>query len=328
MEPIIQVHNLKRHFQQYKKEPGFAGTIKALYKRDYRTIKAVDDISFNINKGEIIGFIGPNGAGKTTTLKMLSGLIHPSEGKVDVLGFTPYERKHEFLRKIALVMGQKAQLWWELPAMESFLLNKVIYDIPDEVFKSRIDEISEMLEVKDILDIQVRKLSLGQRMKCELMASLLHNPEILFLDEPTIGLDIVIQKKIRAFLKELNRKYQTTILLTSHYMGDVKEMSDRLIIIDKGKLLFDDKLTLLTKKFAGNKYLKIDFEKNIARENLEKYGEIIEYNDLSCTLSVPAATHTKIAADVLSKYEIDNLDIQEVSLDEIITKIFQDGEVR
>lgn len=328
MESIIKVQNLSRHFSQYKKEPGLAGTIKALFKREYRTIKAVNDVSFEVQKGEIIGFIGPNGAGKTTTLKMLSGLIHPTGGQVSVLGYTPYERRHDFLKKISLVMGQKAQLWLELPAMETFLLNKEIYDIPTGVFEERVEELSEMLGVKEILDIQVRKLSLGQRMKCELMAALLHNPEVLFLDEPTIGLDIVVQKRIRTFLKELNRRYKTTILLTSHYMGDVKEMSDRLIIIDKGKLLYDDKLNQLTKKFAANKYLKVDFEQKIEREALEKFGEIVAYSDLSATLSVPSATHTKIAAEILNKYEIDNLDIQEVGLDEIITKIFQEGQVR
>src|SRR5215210_1665019 len=209
---VITVKHLSKYYQVHQKEPGLTGSLKSLFNRKYYDAKAVDDISFSIDEGELIGFIGPNGAGKTTTLKCLSGLLYPTSGKVEVLGFTPFERKHPFLKQISLVMGQKNQLWWDLPAIDSFLLNKEIYEIADENYKKTLNELVELLDIQDILQVQVRKLSLGQRMKCELIAALIHNPKILFLDEPTIGLDVVMQKKIREFLKEYNKKYQATII--------------------------------------------------------------------------------------------------------------------
>ncbi|MBP7859921.1 ABC transporter ATP-binding protein, partial [Patescibacteria group bacterium] len=227
METAIKVQNLSKTFKVHKKEEGLIGSVKGLFKREYKTIEAVKNVSFNIEQGELVGFIGPNGAGKTTTLKMLSGLLYPSEGKVKVLGYTPYERKHPFLKQISLVMGQKNQLFWDLPAIETFNLNKEIYEVDTKTYKKTLDELVEMLDIKEILNQQVRKLSLGQRMKCELVASLIHTPKILFLDEPTIGLDVVAQKKLRQFIKEYNEKYNATVILTSHYMGDVKELCKR-----------------------------------------------------------------------------------------------------
>jgi len=212
----ISVDHLSKHYKVYRKEPGLIGSFKSLFNRKYEKVKAVDDISFKIDEGELVGFIGPNGAGKTTTLKTLSGLLFPSSGKVSVLGFTPFERKNKFLKQISLVMGQKNQLWWDLPGMESLLLNKEIYEIPDNRFKEVVDDLSRILDAEEFLHIQVRKLSLGQRMKMELMASLIHSPKVLFLDEPTIGLDVVMQKNLRDFIKEYNRKYNSTIILTSH----------------------------------------------------------------------------------------------------------------
>lgn len=208
---VIDVANLKKYYSTYQKEPGLMGSFKSLFSRKYSDVKAVDDISFQIEEGELIGFIGPNGAGKTTTLKVLSGLLYPSSGKVSVLGYTPYLRKKQFLKQIALVMGQKNQLWWDLPAMETFLLNKEIYEIPQEKFDLVVNELTELLDVKDLLKIQVRKLSLGERMKCELIAALIHSPKVLFLDEPTIGLDVVMQKKLREFIKEYNLRFKSTI---------------------------------------------------------------------------------------------------------------------
>lgn len=247
---IIEVKNLSKNFRSYQKEPGISGAIKSFFYRKHYDVKAVENISFDIERGELIGFIGPNGAGKTTTLKMLSGLLYPSSGRISVLGSTPFNRKPDFLKQISLVMGQKNQLWWDLPAMDTFLLNKEIYEVSDEDFKTRVEELSELLDVKDILNVQVRKLSLGQRMKCELMAALIHQPKILFLDEPTIGLDVVVQQRLRDFIKEYNEKHKATILLTSHYMRDVKQLCDRVIVINFGSIIYDGDLNALLKKYT------------------------------------------------------------------------------
>src|SRR3989344_1766063 len=246
---IISVSHLKRYYQTYKKEPGFLGSLRSLVHSKYETVKAVDDVSFTVDAGELVGFIGPNGAGKTTTLKCLSGLLFPTSGVVRVLGYTPFERNHQYLKQISLVMGQKNQLWWDLPAQETFLLNKEIYEIPDDQYNKTLHELVELLDVESLLKVQVRKLSLGERMKMELIAALIHSPKVLFLDEPTIGLDVVMQKKMRDFINEYNSRRKATILLTSHYMDDVKELCDRVIIIDHGKLLFDGALDDIIKKF-------------------------------------------------------------------------------
>lgn len=326
MSKVIEVKNLQKHFKQHKKEPGFMGSVKSLFKREYFDIKAVDDISFSIDEGEIVGFIGPNGAGKTTTLKMLSGLLYPTDGVAQVLGYNPYKRQPEFQKQFSLVMGQKNQLWWDLPAVESFLLNKEIYEVPTKQYNETVEELSELLDIKEIMNVQVRKLSLGQRMKCELVAALLHSPKVLFLDEPTIGLDVVMQKKIREFFKEYNRKYKTTVILTSHYMDDVKELCDRIIIIDHGKLIYDGNLNEIIKKYAGNKNLTAVFLKEVDRADLEKIGMVTEFEPLKATISVPRAVHGQAAAELLSKFPVDDLDISEVHLEDVIRKIF--GEKR
>src|SRR3989338_8982134 len=229
---VITLSHLKKYYRVHEKEAGFMGSIRSLFVRKYQTVRAVDDLSFEIAEGELVGFIGPNGAGKTTTLKVLSGLLYPTSGFVSSLGYTPWDRKPAYQKQFSLVMGQKNQLWWDLPAIESFILNKEIYEVPAEKYKKTLDELVDLLEVRDILKIQVRKLSLGQRMKMELIAALIHSPKILFLDEPTIGLDVVMQKKMRDFIKEYNRRFKATIILTSHYMDDVKELCERVIIID------------------------------------------------------------------------------------------------
>jgi ABC-2 type transport system ATP-binding protein len=324
---VIQVKNLTRQFKQYKKEPGLKGSIKSFFKRKYFDITAVDNISFDIEQGEMVGFIGSNGAGKTTTLKMLSGILHPTSGQVKVLGFEPYQRKKEFLKQYALVMGQRSQLWWELPALEGFLLNKEIYEIETSKFDTLVNELSELLDVKEFLKVPVKKLSLGQRMKCELIAALLHDPKILFLDEPTIGLDVVAQKKIREFFSDYNKKKKTTIILTSHYMDDVEELCKRVIIINKGQKIYDGLVGDLIRTYVQDKYLKLNFSKEIAKEDLLKFGKIIEYHDegLSVVLSVKREDHTKIAAELLTKLPVDDLDIAEVSLEDIIGTIFENN---
>lgn len=319
---IISVSDLSKFYKVYQKEPGFVGSLKSLVSRKYETVKAVDDISFEIKEGELIGFIGPNGAGKTTTLKCLSGLLYPSKGKVSVLGFTPFERKNKFLKQISLVMGQKNQLWWDLPAMESFLLNKEIYEVSDSLFRKTLDELVELLEIKDILKVQVRKLSLGQRMKCELIAALIHNPKVLFLDEPTIGLDVVMQKKLRDFIKEYNRKFNSTILLTSHYMEDVKELCERVVIIDHGKILYDGKLSEIVREYDKNKILSVVFDKEVKREDLEKLGEVIEFDPPKVVISVPREKSNHVAASLLEKFPIDDLNIQESDIEDIIRDVF------
>ncbi len=319
---VISVDKLSKFYSVHQKEPGLSGSLKSLFNRKYYDAKAVDDISFSIDEGELIGFIGPNGAGKTTTLKCLSGLLYPTSGKVEVLGYTPFERKHPFLKQISLVMGQKNQLWWDLPAVDSFLLNKEIYEISDSVYKKTLDELVELLDVQDILQVQVRKLSLGQRMKCELIAALIHNPKILFLDEPTIGLDVVMQQKLRDFVKEYNTRYNATILLTSHYMKDVEQLCERVIIIDHGKILYDGKLEDIVKKYVKNKTLSIVFEKPVAKEKLEKLGEVLELDETKAILSVPREKSNHVASRLLDTFPIVDLNIEEANIEEIIRDVF------
>ncbi len=247
---MISVSHLSKTFRVAQKEPGLAGAFKGLFKREYRQVHAVQDISFTIQEGELVGFLGPNGAGKTTTLKMLSGLLHPTSGDARILGHVPWERKRDYQKQLTMVMGQRTQLWWDLPAIDSFLLNKEIFEISDDVYKETVEELSHLLDIKDLLQVPVKKLSLGQRMKAELACSLLHRPRILLLDEPTIGLDVVMQQKVRQFILEYNKRYKATILLTSHNMEDIAELCTRVILINHGKLLFDGALTQLKDHFG------------------------------------------------------------------------------
>jgi ABC-2 type transport system ATP-binding protein len=240
--PMIDVRDLSKTFRVPEKEPGLTGAIKGLFSREYRDVLAVQHISFSVNEGELVGFLGPNGAGKTTTLKMLSGLLHPSSGDAQVLGHVPWKRVREFQKQFTMVMGQRTQLWWDLPAWDSFLLNKEIYEIPEAQFKETVEELSRLLEIQDLLSVPVKKLSLGQRMKAELACSLLHRPRVLLLDEPTIGLDVLMQQKVRQFILEYNKRYKATVLLTSHNMEDISELCTRLILINHGQILFDGSL--------------------------------------------------------------------------------------
>jgi ABC-2 type transport system ATP-binding protein len=319
---IISVKNLKKYYQVHQKEPGLMGSLKSLFKREYKDVKAVNNISFSIDEGELIGFIGPNGAGKTTTLKCLSGLLYPTSGELNVLGFNPWHRKHEFLKQIALVMGQKNQLWWDLPAMETFLLNKEIYEIPDQKFKKVLNDLVDLLDVKKILKVQVRKLSLGQRMKCELIAALLHSPKVLFLDEPTIGLDVVMQKKMRDFIKSYNQKYKASIILTSHYMGDVQQLCQRVIIIDHGKILFDGNLGEIVKKYADHKLIKVVFNEKVDQKKLKKIGKVKKYQFPQAVLTVKRGISNAAAAELLKSFPVADLNIEEPSIEDIIREVF------
>ena len=322
MKAVVEVKKLRRYFKIHQKQPGLLGSIKSFFSRKYRQVKAVDNISFSLQKGELVGFIGPNGAGKTTTLKSLSGLLYPSDGSISVLGFNPWQRQSDFLKQIALVMGQKNQLWWDLPAMETFLLNKEIYEIPDEQFKKTLKELTGLLEVSDLLSIQVRKLSLGERMKCELIAALLHSPQVLFLDEPTIGLDVVMQKKMRDFIKEYNKRHEATILLTSHYMGDVAELCQRVIIIDKGKIVFDGNLKEIVKKYSDHKRISVILAKEVDPKKLEGFGEIIKYSYPQLVFSVKRRQTSIVTAQILDKLPVADLNVEEPAIQDIIRKLF------
>ena len=325
MESIISVQHLKKYYKVYKKQPGLMGSLKALFARKYESVQAVNDISFEIEPGELVGFIGPNGAGKTTTLKVLSGLLYPTAGEISVLGFTPWDRKPEFQKQFSLVMGQKNQLWWDLPAMETFLLNKAIYEIPDAQYKHTLNKLVTLLDVKDVMNIQVRKLSLGQRMKCELIAALLHNPKVLFLDEPTIGLDVVMQKQMPHFFRHYNTTFGATIFLTSHYMDDVKELCKRVIIIDHGKKLFDGKLQDIIDKYAKNKILSVVFAKETDQKKLETIGKVKSFEFPSATILVPRKEASRLAAKLLEDFSIADLNIEEPPIEAIIRDVFQNG---
>src|SRR5215475_13046708 len=276
--PAIEVNGLTKAFQTYKKLPGFTGALRGLFHREYEQTLAVKDVSFKVEPGELVGFLGPNGAGKTTTLKMLSGLLYPSSGTARVLGYVPWERDDGYRRQFALLLGQKNQLWWDLPASESLELNAQIYGLSRETMERRVGEMSELLAVRDKLNVSVRELSLGERTKMELIASLLHQPRVLFLDEPTIGLDVVSQKTVREFLRRYNETHKTTILLTSHYMADIQELCQRVIIIDHGKIFFDGQLSEIVDRFADFKLVTIQCEKadQISAEQLGRYGEVTE----------------------------------------------------
>ncbi len=324
-DPIIRVKNLKKYYRVHQKEPGLMGSLKSLFVRRYYDAKAVDDVSFEIEEGELVGFIGPNGAGKTTTLKVLSGLLYPTSGSVRVLGFEPFKRQAVFQKQFSLVMGQKNQLWWDLPAYESFILNKEIYEVPDEKFKQIVGELSEMLDVVDVLKVQVRKLSLGQRMKMELIAALIHSPKVLFLDEPTIGLDVVAQKKMRDFIKEYNLTFNATIILTSHYMGDVRELCKRVIIIDHGMILYDGLLEKVVEKYAPYKILKVDFERVVDQEKLAGVGEVMEFSGNQAMIHVPKDEATKKASKLLDQFPVADLTIEELPIEDIIREVFISG---
>ena len=319
---IITVEHLTKYYRVHQKEAGFQGSLKALFTRKYYQAKAVDDISFSIDEGELVGFIGPNGAGKTTTLKCLTGLLYPTSGRVNVLGFTPFQRNHRYLKQISLVMGQKNQLWWDLPASDSFLLNKEIYEVPDNHYRRTVAELAELLEVKDVLSVQVRKLSLGQRMKCELIAALIHTPKVLFLDEPTIGLDVVMQQKLRDFIRSYNQRYQATVILTSHYMKDVEQLCKRVIVIDHGTIVYDGALADIVKKYATHKSLSLVFATPIPRTKLATFGTILSYKDNHVVLSVPRSHSNEVAAKLLKQYPVEDLNIEEANIEDIIRDVF------
>jgi ABC-2 type transport system ATP-binding protein len=322
--PVIEVRGLTKAFRTYKKEPGFVGSLKGLLRRKYEQTLAVKEVSFSIAPGELVGFLGPNGAGKTTTLKMLSGLLYPTGGSAKVLGYVPWERDDGYRRQFALLLGQKNQLWWDLPARESLELNAKIYGIPRDSFDRTVAEMTELLDVKDKLNVSVRELSLGERMKMELIASLLHKPKVLFLDEPTIGLDVVSQKTVREFLREYNAREQTTIVLTSHYMADIQELCRRVIIIDHGAIFFDGRLDEIIDRFADFKLVTIqcDGAEKSPDANLARYGEVVEKTAGRLTLKVKRDRVIPACKALLDELPVTDIDIQEVPIEDVIRQIF------
>jgi ABC-2 type transport system ATP-binding protein len=322
--PIIEVQGLTKAFRTYKKQPGLAGALRGLIHRKYEQTLAVKEVSFTIGEGELVGFLGPNGAGKTTTLKMLSGLLYPTSGTAQVLGYVPWKREDGYRRQFALLLGQKNQLWWDLPARESLELNSKIYGIPAAAFERTVAELTELLNVKDKLNVAVRELSLGERMKMELIASLLHQPKVLFLDEPTIGLDVVSQKIVREFLQRYNTTHKTTILLTSHYMADIQALCRRVIIIDHGTIFFDGQLSEVLDRFADFKIVTIQCATHEAAAplDLSKYGDVIEHIAGSIKLKVKRDRVIPVCKALLDELPVTDIDIQEVPIEEVIRQIF------
>jgi len=325
--PAIAVSGLTKTFRTYRKQPGFKGAVRGLFRRQYDQTIAVKDVSFSVEAGELVGFLGPNGAGKTTTLKMLAGLLYPTAGEARVLGHVPWKREDGYRRQFALLLGQKNQLWWDLPASESFELNARIYGVSDADLKKRVDEMTELLRVKDKLNVSVRELSLGERTKMELIASLLHQPRVLFLDEPTIGLDVVSQKIVREFLREHNVKHKTTIVLTSHYMADIQELCERVIIIDHGTIFFDGQLSEIVDRFADSKLITIQFQagSTCPTDRLATYGEVVEQTPATVQLRVKRDRVIAVCKAVLDELAVIDIDIQEVPIEEVIRRLFQRG---
>jgi ABC-2 type transport system ATP-binding protein len=318
---VIETRGLTKIYRTYRKESGLRGSIKGLVRRKYDETRAAEDVTFSIEEGELVGFLGPNGAGKTTVLKMLSGLLNPSSGEARVLGFIPWERSNEMKRQFSLVMGQKNALWWDLPAQESLELNRAIYGIDRGRFKKVVGGLSELLNVEDKMNVMVRELSLGERMKMELISALIHEPRVLFLDEPTIGLDVVSQKRVREFLRLYNSEHRIVTMLTSHYMQDIEELCDRVIIIDHGKIFFDGPLNSIIDRFSGYKIISLTFD-GPGERDFSALGEVVQQTPASVQLKVPRAKVTETCRRVLEGCAVIDINVQELPVEEVIRQLF------
>ena len=327
-DAAITVENLRKTYVVPEREGGLKAALGSLFSRKTREVEAVREISFSIAPGEIVGFLGPNGAGKTTTLKMLSGLLHPTSGAVDVLGFTPWERDRDYLRQMALIMGQRNQLQWDIPVIDSYQLNKAIFQISDADYRQRLDELVDWLDLGDLVNKPVRNLSLGERMKCEIAGSLLHYPQILYLDEPTIGLDVAMQRRIRSFVAEYNQRTGASVMLTSHYMADVEALCKRVIVIHHGTLLYDGDLAGLAREFAPQKTIIVEFEENASVPDariddlLPHDAVTVSRSEAGMTLTVPKAGTARLASRLLTELPIADLNIEEPPFEEVIEKVF------
>ena len=322
-ESVVHVSELTKVFKVPEREAGLRAAAKSLFHRETRDVRAVSAVSFEIGPGEVVGFLGPNGAGKTTTLKMLSGLLFPTSGEARVLGHVPSRREKDYLRQMTLVMGNRNQLQWDLPAMDSFELNRAIYRLTREDFVAIRDEMIELLDIGDLVRKPVRQLSLGERMKVEVVGSLLHRPQVLFLDEPTIGLDVTMQKRIRGFIAEYNRRYGATVLLTSHYMADVVALCRRVIVIHHGRIMFDGNLSGLSDRFAAYKTIEVALADGSSQ--LDSYGDVLERDGDRVKLRVPKAETPRIAALLLSEQQVVDLTIEDPPIEDVIELVFAEG---
>lgn len=317
------MERLSKSFNYYEKELGFKKSLKNLVKRKSLIKEAVSEISFAIEQGEMVGFLGPNGSGKTTTLKMLSGILHPTSGQASVYGYVPWERKKDFKMQFSIVMGQKSQLWWDLPANESLYLNKCIYEVEDKPYNLILDELTEMLDVKDLLNIQVRRLSLGERMKMELIASLIHRPKVIFLDEPTIGLDLISQKRIREFLKYYNQQTKATVILTSHYMADIEDLCKRTIIINQGKIVYDGDLRRVNELFHAKKIIKLQFTDEVPRQALIGFGAIMQHDGMNAVMEIDKHDLQRLSKMMLDRFPILDFTIEDIPVEQGIESLYQ-----
>ncbi|MCD6403748.1 MAG: ABC transporter ATP-binding protein [Nanoarchaeota archaeon] len=322
---IIRVRELRKEFKTYKKEPGIIGSLKSLVRRRYKIKVAVDDISFDVKKGEFLGFIGPNGAGKSTTIKMLTGILTPTSGEAKVLGFIPWKQREKYVKHIGVIFGQKSQLWWDLPPLDTFHLLKEIYEIDEKEFEERLERLVKLLKVKDVQKIPVRNLSLGERMKCEFITALLHDPKVLFLDEPTIGLDVVAKENIRKFLMLMNKREKKTIILTTHDMSDVEELCERVILIDKGKIVYDGPLKKLKEKFVENKLVEVEFSKEYKEIFLPEGCSLIYSSKYKAGIEVnlKKASVSSLITFLLNNFEVKDLSIKEPKIEEVIRKVYE-----
>ena len=325
--PIVSVDQLSRTYRVADRQPGLRGSVEHLLRRRHRDVVAVDGVSFAVEPGEIVGFLGPNGAGKTTTLKMLTGLIHPSAGSVQVAGWVPARRQPRFLEQITLVMGNKQQLIWDLPPLDSFRVNAAVYGIDDSEAKRRIHELADMLELGEELSRPVRKLSLGQRMKAELLAALLHRPAVLFLDEPTLGLDVNAQARVRDFLADYNRRYGATVLLTSHYMGDITALCPRVLLIHQGRLFYDGSLEGLTTRLAPQREVRLELRHLATAEEFQGFGELESLQGHQVRLQIPREQLTQQVGDLLSRFDVLDLEVGDPPVEELIGRLFRQGSV-
>jgi len=319
---IIQIDQLTKSYRVYQKKEGLLESVRGLFHRDYKTVEAVRGISLRVEPGEFVAFLGPNGAGKTTTLKLLSGVIYPTSGTASVMGFVPWKRDMEYRRRFALVMGQKNQLWWDLPAQESFRLHQQIYAIDRTSFDSNLSELTSLLDVQKLLGRPVRELSLGERMKMELIAALLHSPDVLFLDEPTIGLDVIAQRNIQQFLKHYQEERQITILLTSHYMKDVSALCQRVVVIAQGIIQYDGSLSGIIDSFSGSKVIQLQLGIEQAASGLERFGEILKTDMPRVSIRVPRANVSRVLAEILNTYTVDDVAVEDPPLEEVIASLF------
>lgn len=335
---IIEVRDLAKSYRVYKKQEGLRESIRGLFHREYTDVHAVRGIDLTVEQGEFVAFLGPNGAGKTTTLKLLSGVINPTSGSATVMGHVPWQRRNEYRRRFALVMGQKNQLWWDLPAAESYRLNQQIYGVPEDQFRSTMDELTDLLDVGRLLNQPVRELSLGERMKMELIAALLHSPDVLFLDEPTIGLDVIAQHNIQQFLRYYQEKRKITILLTSHYMKDIAALCKRVVVIAGGSIQYDGSLSGIIDQFSGHKIITLLFpethsDPNVRSDdgmdlNLEQYGEVLEMTWPKVRMKVARAEVTRLLSEVLAAHAIEDVSVEEVPLEDVIAELFRESALR